>query len=172
MCMAYDFRIPWGSLGWIFTVFQDLLYMFLIPPKSEVPTPGHPSKPESDPNLGQYTLCHGTADRLCPNCLNRSIYHSCAVVFAVPAKLPEELGVQLLLKVLHLEWNPQASFSLSPQARASDPTTDCLPSSPWRQHSVSCRLLGGLSYPSFRLSGLGYFWSGPTGLPFTWKINL
>lgn len=117
--------------------------MFLIPPKSEVPTPGQPSKPESDPSLGQYTLCHGNADRLYPNCLNRSIYHSCAVGFAVLAKLPEELGVQLLLKVLHLEWNPQASFSLSPQARAWDPTTDCLPSSPWRQHSVSCRLLGG-----------------------------
>ncbi|ELK06801.1 hypothetical protein PAL_GLEAN10000456 [Pteropus alecto] len=50
---------------------------------------------------------------------------------AVPTKLPEELGVQLLVKMLWLECCLQAFFSISPQARARDPSTDCLLSCAW-----------------------------------------
>lgn len=59
-------------------------------------------------------------------------------------KLPSKPGVQCLLQMLHLEWNLQRPFSPNSQARVWDPSTPCLPSSPWGLQSGSCKLLYGV----------------------------
>ena len=66
----------------------------------------------------------------------------------VPAKQPEEPGIQLLLQTLHLELSLQGPFSPSTWVRAQDHSTSHLPSAPsWLQS-------GFLRLSSFKLSVL------------------
>ena len=58
----------------------------------------------------------------------------------VPAKQPEEPGIQLLLQTLHLELSLQGPFSPSTWVRAQDHSPTHLPSAPWWLQSGFLRL--------------------------------
>lgn len=91
---------------------------------------------------------------------------------AVPIKLPEKLGVELLLKMQQLELCLQAFFGISPQSRARGPNADCLLSCVWGPQSGFCRLLCGFSLTNLSALDLGSFWSGPPGLPLLHTIYI
>lgn len=116
------------------------------PPEPEAPAPGQLSEPEYGSSLGQDTFCQGKADGLYPNPLDWSSYYKLYRGAVVPAKLPEEPGVQLLLQMLHLELSLQGPFGPSTWARAQDHSIAHLPSSPWQlQSSFLCLSISKLS---------------------------
>ncbi|XP_075398262.1 chitotriosidase-1 [Tenrec ecaudatus] len=56
----------------------SLPYVPSGPTEPDVPTPEHPSEPESGPSPGEDTFCRGRADGLYPNPGDRSSFYSCA----------------------------------------------------------------------------------------------
>lgn len=144
----------------VFTVFPGLPYT--------------PSAPPPPYRVRVASLVRGQSRQTLPHLTDRSTQHSCAWgagrctrhscgrsrCSAPPTNAAPGVGSPRPLQ-------PQ------PQARAQDPTTAGLPSSPWGLQSGSCRCLCGLSIPKLLAlrPGLRFVWSS-WAASFSCKINL